>query len=63
MNEIRGAVLEKKLRKFYEKHGKCKTKDRDIVYYKLFPTPIGVGVHIVCPKCNKEKDITDYGKW
>lgn len=51
---------ERKRQKFFKKHYKKCNSDP---YFKVFPTGIGQAVHVVCPVCEKEKDITEYEKW
>jgi len=29
----------------------------------LLPTSLGVTIMVVCPNCNEEKNVTDYGRW
>lgn len=45
-------------KKHYEKH-------KFISGVPVTFTPTGVGVHVVvkCPKCGKEKDISNYESW
>lgn len=47
-------------------HKACRPKDDGVSQpysYKMTPNGIGVGVSIICPYCNEEKDITDVECW
>lgn len=54
---------------FIEKHNECRPLLCGICptfapYEYIFtPTGIGTSVHIQCPYCGEEKDITDFSNW
>jgi len=37
--------------------------ESNIFILKYTGTGIGVGTAIICGKCQKEEDVTDYGEW
>lgn len=60
---------ENKAVEFKAIHKACRPKDEGFFpnylpySYKMTPNGIGVGVSIICPYCNEEKDITDVECW
>lgn len=55
---------------FQKWHKRCRPKNDNEVFpqyapfkYIFTPTGIGVCVHIVCPYCGKERDITNVDCW
>lgn len=50
---------------FIKLHKECKAKygRNELFKYVFTPNGIGVEVHIVCPYCGEEKDITDVSCW
>lgn len=54
-------IEQKEAQEFMDSHHiTCKSP-----YYSYIftPTGIGIGIKIVCTKCGKDKDITNYSNW
>lgn len=60
-------VEEKRVNNFKIWHKRCQPKNTFKEYkpfkYEFAPNGIGVAVKIMCPYCNKVKDISDIDSW
>jgi hypothetical protein len=55
---------ESKMNRWITTHSKkCQLLPQQAYSIVFTPTGIGDNVHVKCPHCKKEKDITDYSSW
>jgi hypothetical protein len=54
-------IESKAFKKFYKKHSKTCKNSYELVTFTA--TGIGYVITVKCPRCEKEKDVTDYNCW